>query len=164
MVSSRQIVIRLITVLYRSCICRTLTPGHDAVQKVTLIPRGQARGLTWFIPSDDPTLISRQQLFARIVGGLGGRAAEEIIFGEPEVTTGAAGDLQQITGLAKQVTLLLSILLLVNMIDIHGLLVYRSRMKSKEKRGLPLSKCEVGQMANVKCAICYYLYCCPWSG
>ncbi|KVH88392.1 AAA+ ATPase domain-containing protein [Cynara cardunculus var. scolymus] len=59
-------------------------------------------GLTWFIPADDPTLISRQQLFARIVGGLGGRAAEEVIFGEPEVTTGAAGDLQQITGLAKQ--------------------------------------------------------------
>lgn len=71
---------------------------------MTLIPRGQARGLTWFIPSDDPTLISKQQLFARIVGGLGGRAAEEIIFGEPEVTTGAAGDLQQITGLAKQVS------------------------------------------------------------
>lgn len=83
-------------------VCRTLTPGHDAVQKVTLVPRGQARGLTWFIPADDPTLISKQQLFARIVGGLGGRATEEIIFGEPEVTTGAAGDLQQITGLAKQ--------------------------------------------------------------
>jgi hypothetical protein len=82
---------------------RTLTPGHDPVPKVTLVPRGQARGLTWFIPMDDPTLISRQQLFARIVGGLGGRAAEEVIFGEPEVTTGAAGDLQQITGLAKQV-------------------------------------------------------------
>jgi len=81
-----------------------LTPGHDPVQKVTLVPRGQARGLTWFIPSDDPTLISKQQLFARIVGGLGGRAAEEIIFGEPEVTTGAAGDLQQITSLAKQVS------------------------------------------------------------
>ncbi|KAG9452331.1 hypothetical protein H6P81_005235 [Aristolochia fimbriata] len=83
-------------------ICGTLTPGHDAVQKVTLVPRGQAWGLTWFIPSDDPTLISKQQLFARIVGGLGGRAAEEVIFGEPEVTTGAVGDLQQITGLAKQ--------------------------------------------------------------
>ncbi|WJX28101.1 ATP-dependent zinc metalloprotease FTSH 2, chloroplastic [Trifolium repens] len=83
-------------------ICGTLTPGHDPVQKVTLVPRGQARGLTWFIPSEDPTLISKQQLFARIVGGLGGRAAEEIIFGEPEVTTGAAGDLQQITSLAKQ--------------------------------------------------------------
>ncbi|KAL9397464.1 hypothetical protein Peur_011717 [Populus x canadensis] len=83
-------------------ICGTLTPGHDAVQKVTLVPRGQARGLTWFIPADDPTLISKQQLFARIVGGLGGRAAEEVIFGESEVTTGAAGDLQQVTGLAKQ--------------------------------------------------------------
>nr|XP_018676806.1 PREDICTED: ATP-dependent zinc metalloprotease FTSH 2, chloroplastic isoform X1 [Musa acuminata subsp. malaccensis] len=85
-------------------ICGTLIPGHDPVQKVTLIPRGQARGLTWFIPMDDPTLISKQQLFARIVGGLGGRAAEEVIFGESEVTTGAAGDLQQITGLAKQVS------------------------------------------------------------
>ncbi|CAI0461264.1 unnamed protein product [Linum tenue] len=83
-------------------ICGTLTPGHDVVQKVTLVPRGQARGLTWFIPSDDSTLISKQQLFARIVGGLGERAAEEIFFAEPEVTTGEAGDLQQITGLAKQ--------------------------------------------------------------
>jgi cell division protease FtsH len=90
--------------------CRTLTPGHDAVQKVTLVPRGQARGLTWFIPSDDPTLISKQQLFARIVGGLGGRAAEEVIFGEPEVTTGAGGDLQQITGIARQVIIVHRIL------------------------------------------------------
>ncbi|KAF8010160.1 hypothetical protein BT93_J0956 [Corymbia citriodora subsp. variegata] len=83
-------------------ICATLTPGHDPVQKVTLIPRGQARGLTWFLPGEDPTLISKQQLFARIVGGLGGRAAEEVIFGEPEITTGAAGDLQQITQIARQ--------------------------------------------------------------
>ncbi|KAI4339581.1 hypothetical protein MLD38_024506 [Melastoma candidum] len=83
-------------------ICATLTPGHDQVQKVTLIPRGQARGLTWFMPGEDPTLISKQQLFARIVGGLGGRAAEEVIFGEPEITTGAASDLQQITQIARQ--------------------------------------------------------------
>ncbi|KAI4346604.1 hypothetical protein L6164_007486 [Bauhinia variegata] len=83
-------------------VCATLTPGHDPVQKVTLIPRGQARGLTWFIPGEDPTLVSKQQLFARIVGGLGGRAAEEIIFGEPEITTGAAGDLQQVTQIARQ--------------------------------------------------------------
>ena len=64
-------------------------PVHDPVKKVTLVPKGK---LTWSISMDDPTLISRQQLFARIVGGLGGRAAEEVIFGEPEVTTGAAGD------------------------------------------------------------------------
>ncbi|KAJ9147620.1 hypothetical protein P3X46_029757 [Hevea brasiliensis] len=73
----------------------TLTPGHDPVQKATLIPRGQARGLTWFIPGEDPALISKQPLFARIVGGLGRRAAEEVIFGESEITTGAAGDPQQ---------------------------------------------------------------------
>ncbi|KAH7652550.1 Peptidase FtsH protein [Dioscorea alata] len=83
-------------------ICATLTAGHDPVQKVTLIPQGQARGLTWFLPGDDATLVSKQQIFARIVGGLGGRAAEEVIFGESEVTTGAAGDLQQITQIAKQ--------------------------------------------------------------
>ncbi|CAK9190099.1 unnamed protein product [Sphagnum troendelagicum] len=83
-------------------ICGTLTPGHDAVQKVTLIPRGQARGLTWFIPGEDPSLISKQQIFARIVGALGGRATEEVVFGDAEVTTGAASDLQQVTSMAKQ--------------------------------------------------------------
>ncbi|KAG5134825.1 hypothetical protein JHK82_026013 [Glycine max] len=83
-------------------VCATLTPGHDPVQKVTLVPRGQARGLTWFIPGEDPSLISKKQLFARIVGGLGGRAAEEVIFGETEITTGAAGELQQITQIARK--------------------------------------------------------------
>lgn len=83
--------------------CSTLTPGHDPVQKVTLVPRGQARGLTWFIPGEDPSLISKSQIYARIVGALGGRAAEEIIFGDSEVTTGAASDLQQVTSMAKQV-------------------------------------------------------------
>ncbi|KAL9297187.1 hypothetical protein ACSQ67_023083 [Phaseolus vulgaris] len=83
-------------------VCATLTAGHDPVQKVTLVPRGQARGLTWFIPDEDSSLISKNKLFARIVGGLGGRAAEEVIFGETEITTGAAGDLQQITQIARQ--------------------------------------------------------------
>lgn len=82
-------------------ICGTLTAGHDPVQKVTLVPRGQARGLTWFIPEEDPTLISKQQIFARVVGALGGRAAEAEVFGEPEVTTGAGSDLMQVSRLAK---------------------------------------------------------------
>ncbi|RMZ52250.1 hypothetical protein APUTEX25_001640, partial [Auxenochlorella protothecoides] len=64
----------------------TLTPGHDPVQKLTLIPRGQARGLTWFIPGEDPTLISKQQIFARIVSALGGRATEEVVWGSAEVS------------------------------------------------------------------------------
>lgn len=83
-------------------ICGTLTPGHDPVQKVTLIPRGQARGLTWFIPGEDPSLITKSQIQARIVGALGGRAAEEVVFGKKETTTGASSDLQQVTNMAKQ--------------------------------------------------------------
>lgn len=120
-------------------IAATLTPGHDPVQKLSLIPRGQARGLTWFLPgkptacppcslcraatapapghsctragmqspSGNPTcgprpadedggMMSKQQMFASIVGALGGRAAEEAVWGKSEVTTGAAGDLQQV--------------------------------------------------------------------
>jgi cell division protease FtsH len=80
----------------------TLLQGHDPVQKVTLIPRGQAQGLTWFVPSEDQGLISRAQILARISGALGGRAAEEIVFGDSEVTTGAGGDLQQVAGMARQ--------------------------------------------------------------
>ncbi|MBD3881678.1 ATP-dependent zinc metalloprotease FtsH2 [Phormidium tenue FACHB-886] len=80
----------------------TLVKDHDPVQKVTLVPRGQAQGLTWFTPSEDQGLISRAQLLARISGALGGRAAEQEIFGDAEVTTGAGGDLQQVSGMARQ--------------------------------------------------------------
>ncbi|MEN9215112.1 MAG: ATP-dependent zinc metalloprotease FtsH [Gloeomargarita sp. DG02_3_bins_56] len=80
----------------------TLLPHHDPVQKVTLIPRGQARGLTWFMPGEDPMLVSRAQLLARITGTLGGRAAEAVVFGDAEVTTGAGNDLQQVAALARQ--------------------------------------------------------------
>ncbi|MDG2990357.1 ATP-dependent zinc metalloprotease FtsH2 [Candidatus Synechococcus calcipolaris G9] len=81
----------------------TLVKDHDPVQKVTLIPRGQARGLTWFMmPSEDSGLISRSQLVARMAGALGGRAAEYVVFGDSEVTTGAGSDLQQVTAMARQ--------------------------------------------------------------
>jgi cell division protease FtsH len=80
----------------------TLLKSHDPVQKVTLIPRGQAQGLTWFTPNEDQGLISRSQIMARITGALGGRAAEHVIFGDAEVTTGAGNDLQQVTTMARQ--------------------------------------------------------------
>jgi cell division protease FtsH len=80
----------------------TLVKDHDPVQKVTLVPRGQARGLTWFTPGEDQGLISKSQIMARIMGALGGRAAEEVVFGSAEVTTGAGNDLQQLTGMARQ--------------------------------------------------------------
>ena len=80
----------------------TLIKDHDPVQKVTLIPRGQAQGLTWFTPGEDQTLISRSQILARIAGALGGRAAEIVIFGDAEVTTGAGNDIQQVANMARQ--------------------------------------------------------------
>jgi cell division protease FtsH len=80
----------------------TLVKNHDPVQKVTLIPRGQAQGLTWFAPDEEQMLVSRSQLQARIMGALGGRAAEAVVFGHAEVTTGAGGDIQMVAGLARQ--------------------------------------------------------------
>lgn len=79
----------------------TLLPYHDAVNKVTVIPRGQAKGLTWFTPGEDQSLISAAMLKARIAGALGGRAAEQLVFGTNQVTTGAGGDLQQVERMAR---------------------------------------------------------------
>ncbi|MGL6133117.1 MAG: ATP-dependent zinc metalloprotease FtsH [Prochlorococcaceae cyanobacterium] len=80
----------------------TLVQAHDPVQKVTLIPRGQAQGLTWFSPDEEQMLVSKGQLRARIMGALGGRAAEDVVFGREEVTTGAGGDIQQVASIARQ--------------------------------------------------------------
>lgn len=80
----------------------TLVKYHDPVDKVTLIPRGQAKGITWYTPSEEQGLISRTQLLATITSALGGRAAEKVIFGEAEVTTGAGNDLEKVTARARQ--------------------------------------------------------------
>jgi len=80
----------------------TCCPGHDPLEKVTLVPRGQARGLTWFTPDEEQSLMTRTQIIARIAGLLGGRVAEEVIFGPDEVTTGASSDIEKITYLARQ--------------------------------------------------------------
>ena len=76
--------------------------SHDEVEKITLIPRGAAKGLTWFTPEEDQSLLSRSALLSRIITTLGGRAAEKVVFGDPEVTTGASNDLQRVTDLARQ--------------------------------------------------------------
>lgn len=82
-----------------------LMPDYDPVQKISIIPRGRAGGLTWFTPSEDRMdsgLYSRSYLQNQMAVALGGRLAEEIIFGEEEVTTGAASDLQQVARVARQ--------------------------------------------------------------
>ena len=77
-------------------------PGNDPVQKVTIIPRGLAGGYTLPMP-EDRTLNSRARYKAQLAGLLGGRAAEEIMFGE--VTTGAANDLERVTQLARRMVM-----------------------------------------------------------
>lgn len=79
----------------------TLYPGHDPVEKVTLIPRGRAAGLTWFSPDEEQGLPTRSQLLSNVAAGLGGRVAEEVVFGSAEVTTGAGNDIQQITSVVR---------------------------------------------------------------
>ena len=76
--------------------------NHDEVEKITLIPRGGRKGLTWFIPDEDQTLVSRSQLLAQIMTILGGRVTEQVVFGSPEITTGASNDLQRVTNIARQ--------------------------------------------------------------
>jgi cell division protease FtsH len=79
----------------------TLLKENDPVQKVTVIPRGQSGGSTWFVPDEEYGLKSRAKLLADICMTLGGRAAEEIVFGADEVTKGASGDIQQLTQIVR---------------------------------------------------------------
>lgn len=76
-----------------------MIPEADPVHKVSIVARGGAGGFTLFLPSDDTTLISESAFKARLAVGLGGRAAEEIMF--TSVTTGASGDLEHITRMAR---------------------------------------------------------------
>ena len=76
-----------------------VVPGADPVSRVTITPRGQSLGVTYQRPVDDRYNYSEAYLRGRIVGALGGRAAEEIIYGDR--TTGAENDLQQVTRMAQ---------------------------------------------------------------
>tara|TARA_B100001013_G_scaffold265366_1_gene167386 strand:+ start:3500 stop:5401 length:1902 start_codon:yes stop_codon:yes gene_type:complete len=74
---------------------------HDPVYKVTIIPRGRALGLTVFLPEEDKYSYSHQALLDIICGLYGGRIAEEIVYGEKGITTGASNDIEKATELAK---------------------------------------------------------------
>jgi cell division protease FtsH len=78
-----------------------VVPEHDPVYKVTIIPRGRALGLTWYLPEGDRYSTSKLQLQGRIASMFGGRIAEELIFGADGVTTGATNDIERATDLAR---------------------------------------------------------------
>ncbi len=71
----------------------------DPVQKVTIVGRGQAGGVTWFRPDEDRILMSRKKMMATLAMALGGRAAEELIF--DDITSGASNDIEQVTRMAR---------------------------------------------------------------
>ncbi len=83
-------------------IVASMIPGHDPVEKVTIIPRGGAGGLTWFTPEEEMGLETKSKILAKITSLLGGRAAEEIVFGTDEITQGAGQDIQMLTSLARK--------------------------------------------------------------
>ena len=75
-------------------------PESDPVNKVTIIPRGRALGLTHFLPKEDKYKVSKTTCMAQIAVGMGGRVAEEIVFNE--ITSGAKGDIDMSTNLARR--------------------------------------------------------------
>lgn len=78
-------------------------PEGEPVRKITIIPRGIAAGLTWYLTTDeDQRLATKSKLKARLAAMLGGRAAEELVFDKGEVTTGASNDLEQVTSVARR--------------------------------------------------------------
>ena len=76
-----------------------LTPGADPVRKISIIPRGQALGVTLSTPESDRFTLARDELLARIKVALGGRGAEKVVFGD--ITTGAESDIQNLTQIAR---------------------------------------------------------------
>ena len=79
-------------------------PEYDPVTKISIVPRGAAGGLTFFAPSEERLesgLYSRTYFENQMAVALGGRIAEELIFGEDDITTGASGDFQQVTRVAR---------------------------------------------------------------
>ncbi len=77
-------------------------PEADTVNRVTILPRGQSLGVTQFTAEEDRYNYSRETLMARIAVGLGGRVAEELVFGQEHITTGAENDLQVVTDVARR--------------------------------------------------------------
>ena len=111
----------------------SLMPEYDPVTKISIVPRGNAGGLTFFAPSEERLesgLYSRSYLENQMAVAMGGRVAEELIFGPDDVTTGASGDFQQVSNLTCRHQHLLQHVIRHHCL-LHSVLVFRSnRIKS----------------------------------
>jgi cell division protease FtsH len=83
-------------------LCMLYVEAHEPLHKVTIIPRGRALGVTMFLPERDKYSQSKQEIKAMMASLFGGRVAEELVFGEDKVTTGAADDIRRATSLARR--------------------------------------------------------------
>lgn len=80
-------------------------PYADKLERITIVPRGESLGATWYSPDEDHNLVSKAQFMDRLISLLGGRAAEEVFLGLEHVTTGAANDFERATKIAADMIL-----------------------------------------------------------
>lgn len=82
-----------------------MTPHTDPVHKISIIPRGSAGGVTWFLPEKDKTYVTKARFLDEIATLFGGRVAEEVFFGADMVTTGASSDIERATAIARSMVM-----------------------------------------------------------
>lgn len=114
-----------------------LVPSHDPVYKVTIIPRGRALGVTMFLPEEDKYSHSKEYLESNISSLFGGRIAEEMIFGEDKVTTGASNDIERATQMAR------------NMVTKWGLSEKMGPLSYSEDDGEPFLGRSMAKQSNI---------------
>jgi cell division protease FtsH len=108
-------------------------PRMDPIHRVSIIPRGMSTlGHTLYLPTDDHYLITKEEILQRITATLGGRAAEELVFGE--ITSGAYNDLMQVTAMAR------AMVMDYGMSDKLGMLVYRRRLQPTRENPFPMQE------------------------
>ena len=116
-----------------------ILPDYDTVRKVSIIPRGDAGGVTFFQPSDEnaeSAMYTKQYLTSQIIVALGGRAAEEIIYGKDFVTTGASGDYSQVYMIARE------------MLTTYGFSAYKFDYRNMSGEACRLVDMEIDQLVD----------------
>lgn len=117
-----------------------ILPEYDTVRKVSIIPRGDAGGVTFFQPSDEnaeSAMYTKEYLTSQIIVALGGRAAEETVYGKDRITTGASGDYAQVYAIARE------------MLTTYGFSKYRFDYRKMSEEAMRLLDMEIDQLVDV---------------